>query len=131
MINDNGLVVGVDHIQEIIDYSINNINKHHGNLLKEKKIIIEKCDGRNGCEKYAPYQVIHVGAASPTVPLELIKQLDYGGRMFIPVGEEGDTQWLSIVDKDLNGKITQEKVMGVCYVPLTTPEKQLQRYKKK
>ncbi len=131
MINDTGLVVGVDHIQEIIDYSINNINKHHANLLKEKKIIIEKCDGRNGCEKYAPYKVIHVGAASPTVPEDLIEQLDYGGRMFIPVGEENDTQWLSIVDKDLDGEVTQEKVMGVCYVPLTTPEKQLQRYRKK
>ena len=130
MINDSGIVVGVDHIQEIIDYSISNINKHHGNLLKEKKIIIVKGDGRKGYEKYAPYKVIHVGAASPIVPSELIEQLDYGGRMFIPVGEENETQWLSIVDKDFSGKVTQEKVMGICYVPLTTPEKQLMRGRK-
>jgi protein-L-isoaspartate(D-aspartate) O-methyltransferase len=130
MINDSGIVVGVDHIQEIIDYTINNIKKHHSNLLREGKIIIEKCDGRKGFQKYAPYKVIHVGAAAPTVPSDLISQLDYGGRMFIPVGEEGETQWLSIIDKDLKGKITQEKVMGVCYVPLTTPEKQLQRLRK-
>jgi hypothetical protein len=34
----------------------------------------------------APYQVIHVGAAAPHIPQELIDQLDSPGRMFIPVG---------------------------------------------
>lgn len=34
----------------------------------------------------APYQVIHVGAAAPTIPDALINQLASPGRMFIPVG---------------------------------------------
>ncbi len=37
---------------------------------------------------------------------------------------------ISIVDKDFSGNVTQEKVMGVCYVPLTTPDKQLMRGRK-
>ena len=129
MINDTGIVVGVEHIKEIVDYSINNIKKHHSNLLKEQKIIIVNCDGRYGYKTYAPYQVIHVGAASPTIPEDLIEQLDYGGRMFIPVGKQGESQWLSIIDKDLNGNLTQQKVMSVSYFPLTTPEQQLQKRK--
>jgi hypothetical protein len=40
----------------------------------------------------APYQVIHVGAAAPTIPDALVDQLASPGRMFIPVGvdEQGE-----------------------------------------
>ena len=128
MINDTGLVVGVDHIQEIIDYSINNINKHHANLLKEKKIIIEKCDGRNGCSEYGPYDCIHVGAAAAELPQALIDQLANGGRLVIPVGEPGENQYIYVIDKDKDGKISKRKELCVSYVPLTSVEKQLKGF---
>lgn len=38
----------------------------------------------------APFDVIHVGAAAPTLPTALVDQLAKPGRMFIPVGT--DTQ---------------------------------------
>lgn len=40
----------------------------------------------------APYQVIHVGAAAPSIPDALVDQLAAPGRMFIPVGvvEQGE-----------------------------------------
>ena len=131
MINDSGKVVGVEHIKQLYDMSIKNICKHHENLLKEQKVILDNCDGRMGYKKYAPYKAIHVGAAIPQVPEELIAQLDYNGRMFIPVGERNENQWICLFDKDSEGNVQETKVMPVCYGPLTSPEIQLQNYRKK
>ena len=131
MINDTGLVVGIEHIKQLCEIGINNINKHHSNLLRDNKIIIVNGDGRKGYEKYAPYKAIHVGAAIPQVPEELIAQLDYNGRMFIPVGERNENKWICLFDKDSEGNVQETKVMPVCYGPLTSPEIQLQNYRKK
>ena len=86
MINDTGIVVGIEHIKELYEFGEKNIQKHHKNLLDSKKIILVNEDGRKGYKAYAPYKVIHVGAAAEEVPKELIDQLDKNGRMFIPVG---------------------------------------------
>ena len=125
MINDSGIVVGVEHIKQLYDMSIKNICKHHKNLLNEQKVILDNCDGRMGYKKYAPYKAIHVGAAAPSIPDELINQLDFNGRMFIPVGGQNEAQWIYIIDKDLNGNLKTQKILSVCYVPLTSVEKQL------
>ena len=126
MIKDSGVVVGIEHIDELYEFGEKNISKHHKNLLESGKIVLVNGDGRKGYEKYAPYKVIHVGAAADDVPQDLINQLDNGGRMFIPVGTWD--QWINVIDKDKNGKITKRKVMGVRYVPLTDKEKQLRGY---
>lgn len=39
-----------------------------------------------GLPEDGPYDAIHVGAAAPTLPKELVEQLARPGRMFIPVG---------------------------------------------
>ena len=126
MIKDSGVVVGIEHIDQLYEFGKKNISKHHKNLLESGKIVLVNGDGRKGCEKYAPYKVIHVGAAADDVPRDLINQLDNGGRMFIPVGTWD--QWINVIDKDKNGKITERRVMGVRYVPLTNKEKQLKGY---
>ena len=126
MIKDSGVVVGIEHIDQLYEFGKKNISKHHKDLLESGKIVLVNGDGRKGCEKYAPYKVIHVGAAADDVPRDLINQLDNGGRMFIPVGTWD--QWINVIDKDKNGKITERRVMGVRYVPLTSKEKQLKGY---
>ena len=126
MINDTGIVVGIEHIKELYEFGEKNIQKHHKNLLDSKKIILVNEDGRKGYKAYAPYKVIHVGAAAEEVPKELIDQLDKNGRMFIPVGTYD--HWIKVIDKDKNGNISEKKVMGVRYVPLTSKEKQLKGY---
>ena len=45
-----------------------------------------KGDGRQGYAAEAPYDAIHVGAAAPDTPHELIRQLKVGGRLVAPVG---------------------------------------------
>ncbi|SEN92441.1 protein-L-isoaspartate(D-aspartate) O-methyltransferase [Mucilaginibacter gossypiicola] len=48
-------------------------------------------DGSIGISEYAPYDKIIVTAGAPTVPEVLLKQLNIGGILVIPVGDE-DTQ---------------------------------------
>ena len=62
------------------------------------------------------------------IPKDLIEQLDNNGRMFIPVGKPNRGQWIYVVDKDQNGIVSYNQIMGVSYVPLTDNEKQLSRY---
>jgi len=65
----------------------------------------------------APYDAIHVGAAAPSMPMALIEQLKAPGKLFIPVGPPG-SQYIYEVTKDEEGKVKQEKLYGVMYVPL-------------
>ena len=123
MMNDSGTVVGIEHIPQLYDKGKNNISKNHKKLLDDKKIVLVCGDGRKGYKEYAPYKAIHVGAAAPEIPKDLVEQLDKGGRMFIPVGTYD--QYIYIVDKDMNGNVSKKKYMGVRYVPLTDKEKQL------
>ena len=122
--NYKGTVIGVEHIDELIDFGINNVRKNHENLLINKKIIFVNGDGRQGFEEYAPYKAIHVGAAVEEVPEKLFEQLDRNGRMFIPVGKK-DNQKICIFDKDIFGNITRRDLLSVRYGFLTDIESQL------
>ena len=126
MMNDKGCVVGIEHIKDLYDFGQNNISKHHKNLLDNKNIELILGDGRYGYKKKAPYKCIHVGAAAMDVPLELLNQLDFGGRLVIPIGPYGN-QYICAFDKDMNGNITKQIGLSVCYVPLTSPEIQLNK----
>lgn len=75
----------------------------------------------------APYDAIHVGAAAHPIPDALIKQLKPGGRLFIPVGPTHGDQWLEQIDKDKDGNIVRQRLMGVRYVPLTDRAQQIWR----
>ena len=105
-----------------------NISKNHKHLLDSKHLILIEGDGREGYSKCAPYNCIHVGAAAETIPRALVEQLANGGRLVIPVGSQGDSQYITIVDKDRNGKISTRKELGVSYVPLTSVKNQLRGY---
>jgi len=82
-------------------------------------------DGRKGYPSAGPYDAIHVGAAAATLHQDLIDQLKSPGRMFIPVEDTGGwgNQWIWVVDKDKEGKVTSRKDMGVRYVLLTDAPK--------
>ncbi len=76
-------------------------------------------DGYDGWPQHAPFDSIMVTAAISHIPPPLVKQLKNGGRMVIPVGTRFQTQYLTLVDKDKQGKVTTRQVLPVAFVPFT------------
>ena len=76
-------------------------------------------DGYFGVPEAAPFDGIMVTAAANHVPPPLIEQLKPGARMIIPVGSSFAFQYLMIVEKDADGRVTTRQTLPVSFVPLT------------
>ena len=76
-------------------------------------------DGGAGLEAEAPFDAIVVTAAARRVPPALVRQLAPGGRLAIPLGEEGAPQELVLLAKDARGEVSLRPVLPVRFVPLT------------
>jgi protein-L-isoaspartate(D-aspartate) O-methyltransferase len=125
MVGKEGKVIGIEHIKELVDLSIENISKHHSELFKSKELQILHGDGRKGYPDGGPYDCIHVGAAAqPDVPKVLCEQLKPGGILVIPVEVDYDDQVFRKYTKSKDGKINYEDIVAVRYVPLTDEQKQ-------
>jgi protein-L-isoaspartate(D-aspartate) O-methyltransferase len=73
-------------------------------------------DGAEGWASNGPFDGIIVAAAPLMVPEALINQLAPGGRLIVPVGQEGQQQLLRLVKRE-NG--IEKRVLGpVSFVPL-------------
>uniref|UniRef100_A0A914LQZ5 Protein-L-isoaspartate(D-aspartate) O-methyltransferase n=1 Tax=Meloidogyne incognita TaxID=6306 RepID=A0A914LQZ5_MELIC len=123
LVGPRGKVIGVDHIEELVNTSIVNVRKQNADLLSSGRLHLFVADGRLGWPAAAPYQAIHVGAASEELPRTLVDQLAPGGRMVIPVGAYNQ-QFLQI-DKMPNGDIVRRNLADVKYVPLTAKSLQM------
>jgi protein-L-isoaspartate(D-aspartate) O-methyltransferase len=82
-------------------------------------ISIRAADGYNGWPEAAPFDSIIVTAAISHIPPPLVRQLKAGGRMVIPVGTRFQTQYLTLVEKDLDGRVTTRQLIPVIFVPFT------------
>ena len=75
-------------------------------------------DGYQGWKEHAPYDAIIVTAAPPFVPQALKEQLKVGGRMIIPVGRQGNVQYLKLLKKVSENRITSRDLLPVRFVPM-------------
>lgn len=76
-------------------------------------------DGYHGYESRAPFDAIIVTAAPEQIPPPLLQQLKPGGKLVIPVGREGRTQKLQVVEKSLEGHTHTRTIIPVRFVPFT------------
>ena len=84
-----------------------------------KNIKTRIADGYDGWPQHAPYDGIIVTAAISHIPPPLVQQLKNGGRMIIPVGTRFQTQYLTLVEKDMQGEVTTRQLLPVMFVPFT------------
>lgn len=82
-----------------------------------RNVTIQLSDGTEGWEIYAPYDAILVAAGSPAIPRPLLSQLNEGGRLVIPIGEDPKTQILMKVIK-MEEDYRTEDHGGCSFVPL-------------
>jgi protein-L-isoaspartate(D-aspartate) O-methyltransferase len=97
LVGRQGKVYGVEHIQELVDVSIDNIKRDKKQqYLDDKSIVICQGDGRKGFPNTPDnfFDCIHVGAAADGVPSELVRQLKVGGTLVLPLGRKDGDQAL-------------------------------------
>lgn len=122
LVKPNGSVVGIDHIQPLVDLANDNMAKsaEGRGLLDSGAVKFVRGDGRKGYPEGAPYDAIHVGAAAAKHHEELEQQLKAPGRLFVPVeDEETGHQYIFVIDKQRDGSVQRKRLYGVRYVPLT------------
>ena len=83
------------------------------------RVSIIGADGSKGFPEKAPYDRVIVTAAAPNVPKPLVDQLKENGIMLVPVGSPTLFQNLLKITKQADGKISEENLGGVAFVPLT------------
>ena len=103
-------------------YSIERIR----NLSRNASVIFQKLgyrpelmvgDGSLGWKIHSPFQKIIVTAGAPLAPEPLLEQLDLGGILVIPIGDQ-KTQVMVRYRKDMTGKISKEEHGLFKFVPL-------------
>lgn len=104
-----GMVYTIERVKELAEKAKENFKKLG---IKNVKVIVG--DGSLGLPQYAPYSHIYATCSAPSIPDELIKQLDKKGRLLIPVGRIYGELWL--VEK--NDKIKKKNLGGCAFVPM-------------
>lgn len=87
--------------------------------LGYSRITTKLADGFEGWADRAPFDAIIVTAAPTQIPPPLLSQLKPGGRLVIPVGSPFLTQYLLLITKHPDGRLTTREILPVAFVPLT------------
>jgi protein-L-isoaspartate(D-aspartate) O-methyltransferase len=91
--------------------------KHKLLQLGVRNVSLRCDDGTNGWEFYAPFDAILVAAGGPDIPKPLLNQLEIGGRVVIPIGEDQKSQTLFRITRTDRG--FESENFGPCaFVPL-------------
>lgn len=81
-------------------------------------ILVKSGDGFYGWGEHAPFDAIIVTCAAPSIPERLVEQLEVGGRMILPLGDDPFFQSLTVVTKRRDG-FDKRSITGVVFVPMT------------
>jgi protein-L-isoaspartate(D-aspartate) O-methyltransferase len=95
-------------------------------LLKElhyDNVHVQASDGYYGWAAHAPYDAMVIKEAIDHVPPPLLAQLKRGGRMVLPLGPAAGPQYLTVITKDADGKVNEQRLMPVRFSPLQGGER--------
>ena len=112
-----GKVIGIERQHDLVALARQRIER-----LGYDNVEIVEGDGTKGCPDHAPFDAIVAAASGSHVPKPWIEQLADGGRIVMPVGDPSWVQELIKVTKGPNGKLIQENLGGVRFVPLIGEE---------
>ena len=86
--------------------------------LGYRNVVTREGNGYAGWPEQAPFDRIILTAAPPELPQALVDQLKPGGKLVAPVGRTVLEQELILVEKSNTGKVTQQSVLPVRFVPM-------------
>ncbi|MFZ8936897.1 MAG: protein-L-isoaspartate(D-aspartate) O-methyltransferase [Nitrosopumilaceae archaeon] len=107
----SGKVFTVERHSELAKFAKQNLEK-----LGIKNVEIIKGDGHLGLPEKSPFNRIMITAACKKVPEKLLDQLEVGGLLIAPVGE--NIQSLVLLKKTHKGIVEIENQKGYVFVPL-------------
>ncbi len=84
--------------------------------LELRNVRLKHGDGILGWKSLAPFDGILVAAAPISVPEALLKQLQVGGRLIVPIGAEGHQELIRFTRKE--NRIDRQSMGPVTFVPL-------------
>jgi protein-L-isoaspartate(D-aspartate) O-methyltransferase len=109
-----GHVYSIEFFKKLAENARKNImNAGYGD-----RITTINSDGSKGYPEKAPFDRILVTASTPKVPKPLVEQLKSHGIIVIPVGSPALFQNLIRLTKQSDGKIKEENLGSVTFVPL-------------
>jgi len=86
-------------------------------------VTVQPGDGYYGLPEHGPYDVVIIKEAVDHVPGSLLRQLRPGGRMVLPLGPLNGLQYLTVVEKDAAGAVTERRILPVRFSPFQGGER--------
>ncbi|HET7576623.1 MAG TPA: protein-L-isoaspartate(D-aspartate) O-methyltransferase [Sphingomicrobium sp.] len=112
-----GKVIGIERQHDLFEVARDRLRR-----LGFDNVTIVEGDGTRGCPGEAPFDAILAAASGSHIPPRWIEQLADGGSIVMPVGSPGWVQELVKVTKGPDGKLIEENLGGVRFVPLIGEE---------
>jgi len=107
-------VYTVERIKNLLDKA-----RHRFRALEYRNVQARHSDGSWGWATNGPYEAIIVTAAPASVPEPLLEQLEMGGRMIVPVGNQRRQQMLTVITRTPSG-YERVELSDVKFVPFLT-----------
>jgi len=109
-----GHVWAAEIIPELAEFGRANIER----TGYSDRVTFIQADASEGITEAGPFDLIITTSAAPEIPDQLVNQLKAGGTLLIPVGKVGYFQELIRVRKDKQGRLREENLGGVAFVPM-------------
>jgi protein-L-isoaspartate(D-aspartate) O-methyltransferase len=113
-----GRVYSVELVPDLVRWARSRLD-----ALGYDNVEVREGDGFWGWPEKAPFDVVIVKEAVPTVPEPLLAQLAPGGRLVAPIGSAVGEQWLTVVRRGPDGRLRMHRVLPVRFAPLQGGER--------